>query len=203
MKTIFNMSIHKKCFCILLLSYISLAYMHAQIEKGSIFLGAYAKGDITPSGADNTFASFNMDIQAAYYLHKKLALGLSLPLGYQTSEIIKNNNYTYQFGVLPFIQYHPFADTGKFKFFIWLETGLLSTKAAGFVIRQTSINYEKRNEASWAIGGGLGMNYFLSKSVAFTVSVKAQDTYKLSGNLFKNYPLLSLNIGLRFYFKPF
>jgi len=185
----------KTLILLVLLSAASTAW--TQTEKHHLLLGGYLDADLThPKGADNTILDLQLDPMLGYFVQDGWAIGGKLPLRYRDGNLFKSGSHFFQLGVSPFVQYYPFARKGPFACFIWAESGLLFLSASSLRSDGSFTSFQKSSATDWFAAGGLGINLFLTRQVAFSASVKGQYTRNISGDLFFEHPDVSLKLGV-------
>lgn len=129
---------------------------------------------------------------------------LSIPLPHSDGDIFQfgDDFHASQIGLLPFARLY-LGDLDKpAVWFLWLESGFYFAKSTFPEVRNGFLVFRERNATDWGIGGGFGVNAFVSKKAAISVALKGQYVENLNGDFFLGYPFLSLHVGVQVFVNP-
>jgi outer membrane protein len=171
-------------------------------QKGDVIIEGGVSVNTTDNKATQTKTSLiSLSPQAAYFINDKFAAGISIVYGGSktdnysgTSQTTKNNFY----GAGIFGRYYFWSPCQRLKVY----------GQAGIGYNQSQAKYDNGTETSkgpkttsYAIGGGVGANFFISKNIAIgyqfaniinystskTEHLKATNSFELNLNSFSNF----------------
>lgn len=154
-------------FIVAFLALLFSSNLSGQTEKGSVLIGAQSRAQLT-AGVD-----FTSSPQLAVFLADQFALGANVQFSYAEESLL--------LGFQPLARFY-FIGTGNARPFV--QANLLWSK---FFIESWDVEY-------FGYGGGIGVDVFLSKAVAFELMF-GYDRHDDTG-------ILGLGIGVAAFISP-
>ena len=174
---------------------ISFLSASAQLEKNQLLIGGNLKGNL-----QNGNLLADMDLQLGYFIKDRLAVGIKIPMKYQNYDLNNNNSFSLERGIIPFIQFYPLKKEGPVAWYLFAESGFLfqTRKYHNF---STGGDIIRTNTPNWVIGGGFGLNAFITNHVAFNASLAGHFVQNIGSRQFEELSGLKANFGFVFFLK--
>lgn len=162
----------------------------AQTEQQSVLLGGNAEMSYMKQKKDFRFA-IDLNPNFGYFIVKNLMVGFQLSIGISSDNQTKDgkNRFSVASAFSPMVRYYFMKE--KLRPFIHAQFGYISITQ----IHDGDI----QNIDGIGGGGGVGLNYFLTKNVALECLLRYH------GTKFTGFPLSSqfvVGLGLQYYFHP-